>query len=245
MPRYPFTWQRLWPVVLWMLLLALLPWWLGMPALLGLAATLLLLQHRLSELHAWAIRRGLRWGLSGGLIALQRGLGGSATAWAVTLSAALAGYTLLVALEGWLDRRSRPAPSPPPPAAEWPELAMAPVGPSPSIVELLPPHWQYATDGFVDPRDAAALYRDGDYYFSGGMRIGAASAKLTFSPDGRWFVAALAEGDGVVLWDRELQLGHRLPGWTLCGWYQQQPWLIDREEQIPWPLSQVLERMER
>jgi hypothetical protein len=77
------------------------------------------------------------------------------------------------------------------------------------------------------------------------MRIDAVSTKLTFSPDGRWFVAGLAEGDGVVLWDRERQLGHRVPGWLLCGWHQQQPWLIDHDEQMPLPLEQVLELMER
>lgn len=246
MPRHRLTWRHLWPAVAWMLVLAALPWWLGLPSLIGLSATLLLLQHRLSELHALTIRRGLRWGLPGALFALQRGLGGDATAWAMALLGALAGYTLLVALESWLDRPSSLlAPSRPAASAEWPELAMASVGPPASIIELQPPRWQCATEGFVDPRDAGAAYRDGDYHFTGGMRIENVGTKATFSPDGRWFAAALAEGAGVVLWDRASQRGHRLPGWQLCGWYQQQPWLIDRDEQIPLPLPQVLELTKR
>ncbi|TAL85080.1 MAG: hypothetical protein EPN74_09780 [Rhodanobacter sp.] len=237
------TWQSVWPAVAWMAVLAVLPWWLGLPPLLAMVATLLSLRHRLSARDVQLIRCGLYWGLPGVLLALQRGLGGDATAWAVALLGALAGYTLLVALEGWLDRRPPPDILSPAPtaAAEWPELAMAPVGPPAAIIELLPPRWECATDDFVDPRDPGAVYRDGAYHFTGGMQIEAVGTKATFSSDGRWFAAGLAEANGIVLWDRELQRGHRLPGWQLCGWHLQQPWLIDDDAQMPLPLSQVLE----
>ena len=143
--RWP-GWNIVLPLLAWMVLLALLPWWLGLPLLFALAAVVLLLQHRLAAGHAASIRRGLRWGLPGVLFALQRTLGGDAFAWGAALLGALAGYTLLAGLEAWLDRGQRRDPS----AAlspEWPELAMAPIGPAAEIIELQLPAWQYADSG--------------------------------------------------------------------------------------------------
>ena len=58
--------RPLWMIVgcaaLWVVLLALLPWWLGLPALLAPAAAVLLLQQRLSAPHAGLIRQALEAG---------------------------------------------------------------------------------------------------------------------------------------------------------------------------------------
>jgi hypothetical protein len=93
--RWP-AWRAVLPRVAWLALLALLPWWLGLPLLLALAAVVTLLQYRLAGEHAALIRRALRWGLPGVLFALQRALGGDAFAWGAALMGDLAGYTLLV-----------------------------------------------------------------------------------------------------------------------------------------------------
>jgi len=96
-------------IPLWVLLLALLPWWLGLPLLLALVAAALLLQHRLAPRHAALVRRALRWGLAGWLLALPRALGGGVPGWGAALLGALAGYTLLAGLEVWLQRDQRRA----------------------------------------------------------------------------------------------------------------------------------------
>jgi hypothetical protein len=235
--------RRWWRGVLaraaWLLLLALLPWWLGLPLLLALAAAVTLLQHRLADVHAALIRRALRWGLPGVLFALQRALGGDAFAWGAALLGALAGYTLLVGLEAWLDRELHRAPAAAP-SAEWPELAMAPIGPAAEIIELQPPAWQTATSGLVDPLGGQAVYREGAYLFEIGERIDGVGAQAAFSPGGRWFVARMHNDRGVLLWDRQRRRQHRLRGWQLDGWYREQPWLLRRDDDMPLALSAVL-----
>ncbi len=239
MARQPLpTWNELWPVLAWLVLLALLPWWLGLPLLLSAVAALLLLGHRLTG-HAALLRRSLRWGLPGVLFALQRALGGDAFAWGAALLGALAGYTLLVGLEAWLDR-NLPRESVAVPAAEWPELAMAPIGPPAEIIELLAPVWQRITDELADPGGGRAGYRDGGFYFADGTQIESVSPYAGFSPGGRWFVARLGHDRGVVLWDRERNRLHRLRGWQLCGWYREQPWLARRDGDMPLALQAVL-----
>ena len=64
---------------LWLLALAVLPWWLGLPLLFAIAAVLLFAAER-SEGYARALRLALRWGLPGVLFALQRALGSDAFA---------------------------------------------------------------------------------------------------------------------------------------------------------------------
>ena len=85
------------------LFLAALPWWLGLPLLLAIAAALVAAGERLHAGAPW-LRLGLRWGLPGVSFAVQRALGGDAFAWAMALLGALVGYTLLAGLEAWLDR---------------------------------------------------------------------------------------------------------------------------------------------
>jgi hypothetical protein len=238
-------WKALLPPAAWAALLALLPWWLGVPLLLALAAVVLLLQHRLAVEHARLIRRSLRWGLPGVLFALQRALGGTVIAWGVALLGALVGYTLVAGLEAWLDRDLRRAPPSTAPA-EWPELAMAPIGPLAQIIELQPPVWQLADD-LTDPQADQAAYRhvvytDAGYRFADGMSIDGVGPHASFSPQGRWFVIRMNDDRGTVLWDRECNQLHRLHGWQLFGWHHEQPWLARRDGEMPLSLQAVLDR---
>lgn len=243
LPRRVIAWNLLLPALAWAGLLALLPWWFGLPLLLALVAVLLLRPQRLAG-YAPLLRRGLRWGLAGVLLALQRALGGDAFAWGAALLGALAGYTLLAGLEAWLDRdRQRPpaAPSTSTPA-EWPELALAPIGPAADIIELQLPMWQPADAGLIDPLGGHASYRDGRYRFADGRGIDGVDAQAAFSPGGRWFAARMEHDRGVLLWDRERDRQHRLRDWQLCGWYREQPWLSRREGDMPLALPAVLGR---
>lgn len=236
--RWP-AWRGVLARSAWLALLALLPWWLGLPLLLALAAVVAMLQHRLADEHIALIRCALRWGLPGVLFALQRALGGDAFAWGTALLGALAGYTLLVGLEAWLDRELRRAPAAAP-SAEWSELAMAPIGPAAEIIELQPPAWQAATNDLIDPLGGQVVYRDGTYRFEIGGSIDGVDAQAAFSPGGRWFAARLHNDRGVLLWDRRRERQHRLRGWQLGGWYREQPWLLRRDDDMPLALSAVL-----
>ncbi|HXD38647.1 MAG TPA: hypothetical protein VN624_18470 [Rhodanobacter sp.] len=243
------AWRRpAWMIVLytllWVLLLALLPWWLGLPALLALAAAVALLAHRLAPGHAALIRRALRWGLPGWLFALQHALGGDAFAWGAALLGALAGYTLLAGLEAWLDRDLRRAPVHAE-AADWPEIARAPIGPPAEIIELQLPAWQAAHGALADPQGGVVQCDATGCRFSDGEQLDAPSgrdgfAQAGFSPEGRWFAACTAEQRVLLLWDRRRDRRHRLRGWRLCGWYREQPWLSRRDGDMPLALSAVL-----
>ena len=237
------AWNTLLPALAWLVLLAWLPWWLGLPLLLALVAIVVLLQHRLAVEHVELIQRGLRWSLPGVLFALQRSLGGDAFAWGAALLGALAGYTLLAGLDAWLARDQHGAPvSAAAASAEWPELAMAPIGPVAEIIELQVPVWQRVADGIVDPHGGRVDYRDGGYGFDNGRMMANAGEFAGFSPTGRWFVARMINDGGIMLWDRKRNHQHRLRGWQLCGWYREQPWLIRRDGDMPLALSAVLGR---
>jgi len=227
------------PWLAWMAVLAALPWWLGLPLLLALAAGVALLQYRLEDGHVAMVRQALRWGLPGSLFALQRALGGDAYAWGAALLGALAGYTLLAGLDAWLDRDRRRPPIPTT-SAEWPELAMAPIGPPAEIIELQPPHWQPAAQMLADPRGQPPRYRDGSYAFADGSGMDGAGPDAAFSPAGRWLAARMRNDRGLLLWDRDRRRLHRLRGWRLCGWHDDQPWLNRREDDMPLALKAVL-----
>lgn len=203
----------------WLLALAALPWWLGLPLLLAMAAVLLFAAERL-EGHARSLRLALRWGLPGVLFALQRALGGDAFAWAMALLGALAGFTLLAGLEAWLDRGRRENVARPE-RRDWPSLALAPIGPEAVFIELVPPHWAEAA--CVDPRGGEAHWESGRYVLGDGTTVEPVQPRASFSPDGRWFVACTPRG--LVLVDREHRRSHRLRGWELCGWHEG-PWLV-------------------
>lgn len=241
------TWKTLLPMLAWIVLLAALPWWLGLPLLLAPAATLLLLPQRLAAEHVSLIRRGLHWGLPGLAFALPRTLGGDAFAWGAALLAALVGYTLLAGLEAWLDRHQRRAPTPARAAAEWPELALAPNGPATEIIELQVPEWQSASEDGVDPHGGHVACRQDGCHFADGHRVDAIGtptgfAQVGFSSGGHWFAARMADDGVLTLWDRRHDRQYRLRGWLLCGWHREQPWLIRRDGDMPLSLPAVLGR---
>jgi hypothetical protein len=230
----------------WAVALALLPWWIGFPLLLAMAAVALLLDHRLAGEHRWLLRHGSRWGLPGALFALQRALGGNLFAWVIAMLGLLTGYTLLAGLEAWLDRDKRRArtddkPRPTPASAsEWPNLALAPVGPPAEIIELQLPIWQVGVDGIPDPRGGRIAFCDGAHRFDDGTKVEGSGGQAAFSPAGRWFAARIGSGNGVVLRDRDEAKTHRLRGWQLNGWYREQPWLVRRDGDMPLALHAVL-----
>ena len=240
MARRRPVWMIAGCTALWVALLALLPWWLDLPALLALAAAVTLLQHRLAPSHAGLVRHALRWGLPGALFALQRALGGGAFGWGAALLGALAGYTLLSGLEAWLDRDLRRAPAGPP-LAEWPELARAPIGPPAEIIELVPPQWHEARGELPDPLGGIVQCGPGGCRFDDGLRVESTDGftRIAFSPGGRWFAGCRGKR-GVLLWDRQRDRPYRLRGWQLCGWYREQPWLGRREDAMPLALAAVL-----
>lgn len=237
---------RRWPVWLpalaWLLLLAGLPWWLDLPLLLACALALL---WRTGPLQAQArlLRLGLRWGLPGLLLAILRAFGADALAWLLTLLAALSGFSLLVLLENWLDRGRQREPSPAS-ADEWPELALAPIGPAAAIIELRPPQWRPLEAGIADPLGGELRWRDGSVWLADGSRLDGVEPRCDFAGDGRWLVLPAARQHGVLLLDRRHGRRHRLRGWQLAGWHEEQPWLSRDEEHAPLAIAHVLGRDE-
>jgi hypothetical protein len=228
---------------LWLVLLAALPWWLGLPLLLALAAILWVPAERLGA-QTGRIRAALRWGLPGVLFAGQRALGGGALAWTMALLGALAGYTLLAGLEAWLDRDRRRRPPAAPPVPEWPGLAMASIGPAAAIIELQSPQWRQAEAAFDDVRGGQVHWQaqganGGRYRFADGTILDGAGARCCFSPDGRWFAAG--GGCDTTLWDRDRGRIHRIRGWRLWGWHEGQPWLSRDDSTPPRALKDALE----
>lgn len=201
----------------WLLALTVMPWWLGLPLLLAIAAMLWFATDRL-ERHEPLLRLALRWGLPGVLFALQRALGGDAFAWAMALLGALAGFTLLAGLEAWLDRGRREKVAQPE-LRDWPSLALAPIGPGAVVVELAPPQWCEGT--CLDPRGGEARWESGRFVLTNAT-VERVQGCASFSPEGRWFVARIPRG--VVLLDRDHGRSYRLRGWELCGWHDG-PWL--------------------
>lgn len=242
---------RIWLLTLvWALVLAVSPWWIGFPLLLAMAAVLLFLAHRLAGEHRWVLRHGLRWGLPGVLFALQRAIGGNVFAWIIAMLGMLTGYTLLAGLEAWLDRDKRRAraasagavarPSISAKDGEWSTLALAPMGPSAEIIELQPPVWQSGASDIQDPHGGRVHYSEGAYRFDDGTHVDGGGSQATFSPAGRWFATRIDDDRGVVLRDRERGKMHRLRGWRLDGWYREQPWLVRRDGDMPLALRAVL-----
>lgn len=227
----------------WVVLLALLPWWLGLPLLLSMAAAALLLEHRLAPRHAARIRRALYWGLFGWLITLSRALGGGVIGWGAALLGALAGYTLLIGLEVWLERDQRRA-SAAAASSDWPDMARSPIGPPAEIIELQLPAWHLASGDLPDPQGGSVhcsvegcRFADGEFIDASGA---AGFAQVCFSPQGHWFVACTPDQRVLVLLDRQRERRHRLRGWHLRGWYRELPWLSRREDEMPLALHAIL-----
>lgn len=225
----------------WTVLLALCPWWLGLALLLVLAGGTLYYAQRSASLRDLC-RSGLKWGLPGVLYAVQRVLGGDLMAWGAALLGALLGFSLVALLESFLPRRARHAP---PPSPEWRDIAMASVGPPGRIIELVPVAWMDAA-ALSDPLGQVVGYEptsgdEGRYRFADGRTQERLSARCAFSPQGRWFAASLPGGAGAMLIDRQRGRMHRLRGWHLYGWDQEDaPWLARHADGVPAPLYEAL-----
>lgn len=230
-------------IIVWVGLLALSPWWLGLVLLIIAAAGAVGFANKR---HIWAMdcRRALKWGLPGWLFALQHALGGDLVAWGAALLGALVGFSLVALLESLLDHgvHRSPVASVQP---EWRELAMAPIGPPAQIVVLVPMRWQQVTETVADPYDGEATYLtstddSGSYRFRSGRVLERLSRRCGFSPAGRWFVASTPGGRGELLWDRQTDRVHRLRGWQLYGWDGEQPWLVRGSDGAPVRLHEAL-----
>lgn len=232
MPRRRSLLREFWQPLAWLVLVALLPWWLGLPLLFALAAVAVLLQARLHGDELSRLRRALRWGLPGFLLALMRALGDDVLAVVMTLVAALAGFTLLAGLDAWLDRALRRDPEPVA-EAEWPQIARAPVGPPAQIIELQPSCWGSLASGLADTCGRVLPYREGSVQFYDGTVINAVGPAAGFSADGQWFFARQQNVSGIVLWDRARDRPRRLDGWDLCGWHDGRPWVIRGDDGEP------------
>ncbi|HEX8778810.1 MAG TPA: hypothetical protein VF738_11905 [Rhodanobacter sp.] len=243
----PLASRRRWltwlPALAWLLLLAVLPWWLDLPLLLACAPALL---WRNGPLQAQEplLRCALRWGLPGLLLAILRAFRADALAWLLTLLAALAGFSLLMLLENWLDRdrpdRARRREASSSSADDWPELALAPIGPAAAIIELRPPRWRALEEGVADPLGGELRWRDEAVLLADGRRLYGVESCCDFEADGRWLVLPVAQYRGVLLLDRRHDRRHRLRGWQLAGWHEGQPWLSRDEEQPPLSIAHVL-----
>ena len=232
--------QERWLLLAWAVVTAALPWWLGFPLLLSIAALAVLLQHRLDEGNPHDLRRVLRWGLVGLLVAVFRACGGDALAAVTALLAALAGFTLLAGLDAWLDRDRRRSPESLP-EAEWPDLARRPVGPPARLVELIPPQWHTSPEAWADASGHRVVFQHDGFDLGDGGRVDGVAAEAAFSPGGRWFAARLPDDAGVVLWDGQRHRQRRLRGWQLCGWHDDQPWLSRHDDDPPQALSGTFE----
>ena len=239
---------RILPAAAWTGLLALLPWWAGLPLLLLQALGAVIFDRRIAH-YTELCRRGLRWGLPGWLFAVQRAMGGDLLAWGAALLGALVGFSLVALLESLLDRRVRRAPQATA-LPEWSELALAPLGPPAHIIELSRATWHEVNGEFADLAGEAVRYEAhgserGRYVFAEGRVIEQAGPRCCFGPGGRWFVANLPGGRGNILWDRHGDHLHRLAGWELSGWDGEQPWLAQRPDGVPAPVHEVLGRLRR
>lgn len=232
-----------WPawllVIAWMLLLACLPWWAGFPLWLALVAIQLAQLPRLQH-YSGGLRRVLRWGLVGLLVACYGAFGHHALGLTLTMLAALAGFSLLVLLESWQDRKPQRNAAVAAASPEWSELALAPIGPADTLIELQAVRW-IALDGrsAEAPEDARML--DAHSCSLGvATRIDNIEPQLSVAPGQQWLAWPMTAWRGVVLYDRAHARQYRLRGWQLYGWHAGEAWLSRGEDQPPLALSHVL-----
>jgi hypothetical protein len=223
----------------WALLLACVPWWIGLPLLLALAAMQLARVPRLLG-YTGTIRRALRWGLAGLLIASYRAFGGHALGLTLTLLAALVGFSLLVLLESWQDHKPMRSASIASASPDWNEMALASIGPSAAIIELHPPTW-LALEGLTAavPTDFAKI-SENHWRVGSQATVDHVEPRLSMAPGQRWMAFPMTAERGVVLYDRAHDRQYRLRGWHLYGWHAEEAWLTRGEDQAPLALSHVL-----
>jgi hypothetical protein len=235
--------RRRWPslilAIAWTLLLAFVPWWIGVPLLLALAIAQLTHVPRLQH-YSGVIRRALRWGFAGVLIASYRAFGGHALGFTFTLLAALAGFSLLVLLESWQNRKPLRDTAMAAAAPEWREMAMAPVGPSAAVIEVEPPTWMAPSDLPTDATFHVERLTDQSYRVGKDTKIHHVEPQVCLSKGQGWIAWPMTAGRGVVLYDRARDKAFRLRGWQLFGWRHDEAWLTRSDDQAPLALSHVL-----
>jgi hypothetical protein len=230
--------------IAWALLLGIMPWWIDLPLLLGLAAI------QAASLPRWQrygriIRIALRWGLVGLLIASYRALEPHPSALVLTLLVALIGFSLLMLLESWQDHKTLRNPAVAAAAPEWKELALAPVGPAAVVIELLQPVW-LELDGTGEGVPGDVTWIDGRRCRIGeGGLVDQIEPRISMAPEQRWLAWPMSAGRGVVLYDRAHEKQYRLRGWQLYGWHTGEAWLSRDEDQPPLALSHVLGQDQR
>ena len=240
-----------WPawllVIAWMLLLACLPWWVGLPLLLALAAIQVAQLPRLQR-YSGVFRRALRWGLAGLLVAsylaFDPAFDHSALGLTLAMLAALAGFSLLVLLESWQDRKPQRNAAVAAASPEWSELALAPIGLGGTLIELQVPHW-IALDGSANAPDGMSMPHANSCMMDGGTRIDHIEPQVAMAPGRRWLVWPMTAWRGVVLYDRLHGKLYRLRGWQLYGWHGDEAWLSRGEDQPPLAMSHVLGQDQR
>jgi hypothetical protein len=224
--------------IAWALLIACIPWWTGLPLLLGLMAMQMTPWSRLHQ-HGRIIRVALRWGLAGLLIASYRTLKHHPSALIMTLLAALIGFSLLVLLESWQDHKTLRSPAVAAATPEWKELAMAPVGPAAVIIEVQAPLW-FERDAPAEGMSGDITWIDEHGCQVGNHRIDHVESQVSVAPGQGWLALPMSGGRGVVLYDRLHERHYRLRGWQLYGWHASEAWLTRGEDQPPLALSHVL-----
>jgi hypothetical protein len=232
-----------WPawllVIAWILLLACLPWWAGLPLLLGLAAVQAARLPRLRR-YSGVLRRALRWGLAGLLVAGNLAFGHHALGLTLTMLAALVGFSLLVLLESWQVRKPQRNVATATASADWSELALAPVGPAHTLIELQAPQWIALDEGAADAPDGAVMLDAHRCSIGPEARIDNVEPEVSVAPGQQWIAWPMAARHGVVLYDRAHGRQYRLRGWQLYGWHADEAWLSRSEDQPPLALSHVL-----
>ncbi|GGA08905.1 hypothetical protein [Dyella caseinilytica] len=225
--------------IAWMLLLACMPWWIGLPLLLGLGATQLGHSVRLHHYGA-TIRSALRWGLAGLLMAGYRALDTHSSALTLTLLAALVGFSLLVLFESWQDHKPLRHATMAAASPEWRDMAMNAAGPAANLIELQPPVWLSLDDSTEAASIDVSWLREGHCRIGGKTVIDHVEPSLSMAPGRGWFALPMTSWRGVVLYDRVNDRTCRLRGWHLYGWHASEAWLSRGEDQPPIALSHVL-----
>ncbi|WP_333678051.1 hypothetical protein [Dyella sp.] len=232
-----------WPpwllAIAWAVLLGVMPWWAGLPLLLGLATIQVIRLPRLQRYH-YALRRSLRWGLAGLLFATYRAFDHHGLGLTLTALAALAGFSLLVLLESWQDHKPRRSVAGAVASPDWNELALAPIGPAHTLIELQVPCW-IALDGTSRklPADINML-DEHNCRIGAHTQVGPVEPQVSIAPGERWLAWSMTAGRGVLLYDRVHDRSYRLRGWRLYGWHAGEAWLSRDEDQPPLALSHVL-----
>ncbi|GLQ90462.1 hypothetical protein GCM10007898_40380 [Dyella flagellata] len=221
-----------------------MPWWTGLPLLLGLAAIQAIQLPRLQRYNGM-LRPALRWGLAGLLAAGFRAFDNHGLGLTLTALAALAGFTLLVLLESWQDHKPQRSAAAAAASPEWSELAQAPIGPSGTLIELQAPDWITLDSAATKVLGDVAMLDARSCIVGAAARIDNIELKVSVAPGRRWLAWPMAAWRGVVLYDRADGKLYRLRSWQLYGWHAGEAWLSRSEEQPPLALSHVLGQDQR